>query len=154
MTPLSPVRMSNLAMTNPAKTYLVPAGKYVFGDPCYFDNFDTMYEQMHKDLFSPDWKTKNPLAHQGVLTFPDGTSIWYLQACTELGDGGFPTRWPGESGCMVGVDSGTLALVALVEGKIEDDELEHTTVEFEVDTPVTIRGGNWYVGDVCVCTTD
>jgi len=134
---------------------MVPAGKYILGDPCYCIPYDSNPEDSDKSYWdtlgeSCCWWGNSTIA---TLTLQDKT--WHVLGFgTAFGDGSYEDN----QGYTYDVDAGLIGLVPYDLVKLIDPDYElmdcQRIVIFDRDTLCTNNGGVMTFGDIRVDTTE
>jgi len=118
---------------------VVPAGKYVLGDPCY---------AVRDDLWSEACDTSDCFTRPVAMVTLNGTRHKVLGFSTKWGDG----TYLGSDGFRYGVDAGLIGLVPWELAKDNFDPELSTIIEFDRETIVTNDEGFMNFGRVLIET--
>lgn len=132
---------------------MVPAGKYVIGDPCYCfpDTPSLGLEKPYWDMLgeSCDWWQNTPVA---TLTV-QGREFNVLAFDTAFGDG----EYEDNQGFVYSVDAGLIGLVPLELVELIGGEVDpslHKVVDFKRDTVCTNSDGMMVFGHLAIDTNE
>ena len=120
--------------------YIVPAGRYFLGDPCY---------TVPAEYWGPLLEASDFLSRPGTI-YVDGTPITVVAFETAYGDGLFI----GSNGFSYAVDSGTIGLVPYLLGEGTAFRNLVTIIEFERDVIASTFGSILTFGDIVIDTDD
>jgi hypothetical protein len=119
--------------------YILPAGKYLIGDPCYFFS-DKPHEDWLNFLEQNDFLDNEG---KGVLT---GTDLSVVVFGTKYGDGLYKDEYNNE----YGVDSGLIGIIPYTE-ESDIPSLMHL-IQFDKDFECINNNGYLHFGDIVIDT--
>ncbi|MBT9137772.1 MAG: hypothetical protein DDT31_00311 [Syntrophomonadaceae bacterium] len=119
-------------------SFILPAGTYVIGDPCY-NLTDSQYDEF--------LKTSNSLQTSGVVTLSDGLTAPVYALHTATGEGRFIS-----GGFEYAVDSGTIGIMSLQTLEGREPEEATKVVKFKHSFEVYDSAGTLVFGHIEINT--